>query len=170
MSMKSLEKYDLLWKNIVYIWRFQPFHLWHLDAILQWIESWVNHIYIVIWSAQESWTTKNPWACIEREKFIRMSLLSAKISDDIYTIYALDDLKWDDESRFIHLQKSVPHFDILMSGNPWLHEICETQDIFYYNPFSDKNRRVDISATQIREWIIHENWEEVHRFINYSLL
>lgn len=85
----------------LFVGRFQPWHIGHRDA-LDTILGAHNHVKIVIGSAQESRTEKNPWTAPEREEIIRSSI------EDIYT---------PDMFSFFHLE------DILESDEAWLKEL-----------------------------------------------
>ena len=62
----------------LYVGRFQPFHLGHLDAIKYALKE-VDELVIVIGSAQYSHNNNNPFTAGERIVMIRRALLEAKV-------------------------------------------------------------------------------------------
>ena len=60
----------------VYIGRFQPFHLGHL-ALLQRALSLAPRCVVVLGSAHQARTPKNPWTWQERAEMIRLALSAA---------------------------------------------------------------------------------------------
>jgi nicotinamide-nucleotide adenylyltransferase len=65
-------------KRGLYVGRFQPFHLGHLDAIKE-ILSEVDELVIVIGSAQYSHKLSNPFTAGERLVMIRQALKEANV-------------------------------------------------------------------------------------------
>lgn len=62
----------------LYVGRFQPFHIGHLDAI-KYVLDQVDELVIVIGSAQYSHNSKNPFTAGERLVMIRRALLEAGV-------------------------------------------------------------------------------------------
>jgi nicotinamide-nucleotide adenylyltransferase len=62
----------------LYVGRFQPFHLGHLEAIKKILEE-VEELVVVIGSAQYSHTKDNPYTAGERLVMIRSALEEAKV-------------------------------------------------------------------------------------------
>src|SRR6266700_8062812 len=62
----------------LYVGRFQPFHLGHLQAI-KYILGRVDDLIILVGSAQHSHTHENPFTAVERITMIRRALKDAKI-------------------------------------------------------------------------------------------
>src|SRR5659263_82481 len=62
----------------LYVGRFQPFHLGHLDAIKYALKQ-VDELVIVIGSAQYSHNANNPFTAGERLVMVRQALLEAGI-------------------------------------------------------------------------------------------
>ena len=61
----------------LFVGRFQPFHLGHLDAIEATLER-VEELIIVVGSGEYSHSDKNPFTAGERVEMIRAALKEAK--------------------------------------------------------------------------------------------
>ena len=74
-------------KNVaLYLGRFQPFHLGHLDAIDQIIADGVDRIIVGIGSSQEELTRANPFSYDERKEMINRVLIDSNIKFEICSI------------------------------------------------------------------------------------
>ena len=71
--MKITKKDWNLYSASLFVWRFQPFHKWHIDAIRQ-ILNESKKLLIVIGSSNNTWTEKNPLNNDIRLKLIKDSL------------------------------------------------------------------------------------------------
>ena len=167
----------------LFIWRFQPWHIGHRDALDE-ILNTHSHVKIVIWSSQESRTSMNPWTAEEREEIIRQDLNSefrvqssewndsSILNFEFWTLnsskriwfYYLPDILESDELWLRELQKVAWSFDMLFSGNDWMRNICEEFGV----PFAWIDYNIDISATQIREMI--SNWKDVSKYTSQTNL
>ncbi|MBS7649487.1 adenylyltransferase/cytidyltransferase family protein, partial [Candidatus Bathyarchaeota archaeon] len=67
----------------LYVGRFQPFHLGHLEAAKYILQN-AREIIIVVGSAQESHTLENPFTAGERVYMIRLALNEANIDPGRY--------------------------------------------------------------------------------------
>ena len=93
--------------------RFQPFHLGHLNLI-QTVLNDKKEPLICIGSAQYAHTKDNPFTVKERKDMIQL------IMDELncnYTIYEIPDIN-NYDLYVSHLEKFVPSFDYVYSGNP----------------------------------------------------
>ena len=100
----------------LYVGRFQPFHLGHLEAVRYILER-VNELIIVVGSAQHSHTLDNPFTAGERITMIRLALKEAGIRPDRFTVIPLP----DDEFHKVwvaHLLSQTPSFDIVFTNEP----------------------------------------------------
>jgi nicotinamide-nucleotide adenylyltransferase len=75
----------------LYVGRFQPFHLGHLDAIKHALKE-VDELVIVIGSAQYSHNANNPFTAGERLVMIRQALLEAEVDDSTFWIVPVPDV------------------------------------------------------------------------------
>jgi nicotinamide-nucleotide adenylyltransferase len=75
----------------LYVGRFQPFHLGHLDVVKAVLKE-VDELIIVIGSAQYSHKIHNPFTAGERLVMIRSALQEAKVSDKKIWIVPVPDV------------------------------------------------------------------------------
>ncbi len=103
-------------KRGLYVGRFQPFHLGHLEAI-KYVLKKVEELVIVIGSAQYSHNIQNPFTAGERLVMIRRSLKEAKLDYSRLWIVPVPDVNlhmlWVSA-----LEGYTPHFDIVYSNEP----------------------------------------------------
>ncbi len=92
--------------------RFQPLHLGHLNVIHEVVKKKLVPI-ICIGSSQKGNTLNNPFTNQERKDMIQtvMDRLDVK-----YKIYEIPDIN-NNEKYVSHLEKFVPEFDVVYSGN-----------------------------------------------------
>ncbi len=100
----------------LYIGRFQPFHLGHLEVV-KLILTKVDELIIVVGSAQYSHTRKNPFTAGERISMIRKCLRDSEISTDRVQIIPVPDVNvhgiW-----VAHVTAYVGKYDIVFSNDP----------------------------------------------------
>lgn len=100
----------------LYVGRFQPFHLGHLEAV-KFILERVDDLIVIVGSAQHSHTIENPFTAGERITMIRLALKQAGIKGDRFTVIPLP----DDEFHKVwvsHLLSQTPSFDIVFTNEP----------------------------------------------------
>ncbi len=142
----------------LYVGRFQPFHLGHLQAVKNVLKNAPEAI-IVIGSAQHSHTMENPFTAGERAMMIRLALDEARIDPSQYFIIPVSDL--DIHGIWVsHIVSLVPSFDVVYSNEPL------TRRLFIESGFKVISipffRRKVCQATEIRRRMIRdENWAEL---------
>jgi len=92
----------------LYIGRFQPFHLGHLEAVRH-ILGKVDELVIVVGSAHDSHTIENPFTAGERITMIRLALKETKIDANRYTVLPLPDAEFH-KVWVSHLLSQTPGF------------------------------------------------------------
>ncbi len=123
----------------LFVGRFQPFHLGHLDAIKQISE---DKIIIGIGSSQYSETDENPYSFEERKDMIVDALQKENIN---YKIIAIPDIH--DEINWVeHVKKTVGNFDVVYTGNDWVKKLFKEKNILV----KDIKINIPISGTKIR--------------------
>jgi len=139
----------------LYVGRFQPFHLGHLDAIKSVLKS-VGELVIVIGSAQYSHNTNNPFTAGERLVMIRHALQDAGVDHSRFWVVPVPDVHlhmlWVSA-----LEGYTPRFDVVFSNEPL------TRRLFMEAGYKVKNirffERKIYSSTLIREKMVKdESW------------
>jgi len=142
--------------NGLYIGRFQPFHLGHLDAI-KFALSQVENLWIGIGSSNKSNEKRNPFTADERKEMI-ISSLDDKTKKRIQ-IYHIPDIG-DHEKWTYHIDSIVPKYDIVFSNDDFTQTLYQKRGIKVI-PVSLKDRE-NLSGTNIRGNIVMgKNWEEL---------
>jgi len=139
----------------LYVGRFQPFHLGHLDAIKTVLKS-VDELVIVIGSAQYSHTINNPFTAGERLVMIRHALQDAGVDHSRFWVVPVPDVHlhmlWVSA-----LEGYTPRFNVVFSNEPL------TRRLFMEAGYKVKNirffERKIYSSTLIREKMVEdESW------------
>ncbi len=140
------------------IGRFQPFHSGHMSAIEYALKK-VNHLYILVGSAQKSHESKNPFTAGERILMIRNALIDKRIDAKRYLIIPIPDAighaVW---TAFI--DQVVPKYDIVFSNDRLTIQLFKEKGVQVIEPPYFK--RKIYSATEVRRRIIsNENWKSL---------
>jgi nicotinamide-nucleotide adenylyltransferase len=142
----------------LYIGRFQPFHLGHLEAV-KYILGKVDELVIVVGSAHDSHTQENPFTAGERITMIRLALKEARIDANRYTVLPLPDAEFH-KVWVSHLLSQTPGFDLVFTNEPLTGRLLKeagmpVEKIPMFN-------RGAYTATEVRKRIIErKNWEEL---------
>ena len=152
----------------LYVGRFQPFHLGHLDAIKDVLKE-VDELVIVIGSAQYSHNQNNPFTAGERLVMTRQALQEADVDLSKVWIVPVPDVH-------LHMlwvsavEGYTPKFDVLYSNEPL------TRRLFMESGYKVKSIRLFerqvYTSTLIREKMLKdESWttlvpKSVADFIN----
>ncbi|MDI6826737.1 MAG: nicotinamide-nucleotide adenylyltransferase [Candidatus Aenigmarchaeota archaeon] len=141
-------------KKALFVGRFQPMHLGHLEAI-EWILERYRKVFIVIGSSQESRTEENPFTFEERKEMIEKTLKGVGIRDDRYDIVGIPDVYDDKAWVGMILKKAV--FDVVFTRNPWTERCFRELNI----PVEKHPLFGKISASEIRKKIKEgKGWEK----------
>lgn len=129
----------------MYLGRFQPFHLGHLDALKQVLKR-EKHVIIVIGSAEDCDTLENPFTAGERYMMIEAALEEAGILCERYAIIPVRDIH-NDEKWVEHVERLVPPFDTVYTGSPITKKLFKK-----YKKYQvvDLKKHLAISATMVR--------------------
>jgi nicotinamide-nucleotide adenylyltransferase len=140
----------------LFIGRFQPFHLGHLDAVKFGLSK-VENLWIGIGSSNKSNEKKNPFSADERKQMILSSLDNDTLArTKIYYVPDIDDhAKWTH-----HVDSLVPKYDIVFSNDDFTQSLYQKRGIKVI-PVPLKERE-NFSGTNIREMIaMGKNWMEL---------
>jgi nicotinamide-nucleotide adenylyltransferase len=144
----------------LYIGRFQPFHLGHLDCLKQILElKKYSEILIGIGSSNQELTKKNPFSFYERQEMLNeaVKLLRKEYSKIKFSIYPIPDFgnnqKWVD-----YILKNLPHFEAVFTGN-----INTEKCFFHIKKVIILKINKNIKATQIRKLLLEKNnlWQKM---------
>lgn len=152
----------------LYVGRFQPFHLGHLNAIKTVLKN-VDELVVVIGSAQYSHNINNPFTAGERLVMIRRALQEAGVDPSRFWIVPVPDVHlhmlWVSA-----LEGYTPKFNVVFSNEPL------TRRLFMEAGYTVKSirffERKTHSSTLIREKMVKdESWttlvpKAVAEFIN----
>ena len=142
----------------LYVGRFQPFHLGHLEAIKDVLKE-LEELVIVIGSAQYSHNINNPFTAGERLVMIRRALLEAGLDYSQLWVVPVPDVHlhmlWVSA-----LEGYTPRFDVVYSNEPL------TRRLFMEAGYKVKGvrffQRKTYSSTLIREKMLTgESWTKL---------
>jgi nicotinamide-nucleotide adenylyltransferase len=140
-------------KRGLYVGRFQPFHLGHLEAISH-ILGEVDEIVIVIGSAQYSHNLNNPFTAGERLVMVRHALMDAYIDLSRVWIVPVPDVH-------LHMmwvsavEGYTPSFNAVYSNEPLTRRLfMEAGYEVLSIPFFERNR---FSSTTVRKKMLNDD-------------
>ena len=144
-----------MFKRALYVGRFQPFHLGHLEAI-KYVLKEAGEIVIVIGSAQYSHNKENPFTAGERLIMIRRALKEKEVEYSRLWVVPVPDVHlhmlWVSA-----LEGYTPRFDIVYSNEPL------TRRLFIESGYEVKSipffQRKLYTSSLVREKMLKkENW------------
>jgi bifunctional NMN adenylyltransferase/nudix hydrolase len=149
-----MKKYDV----VVFIGRFQPFHNAHLEIINRAAEL-AEHIAIIVGSANQPRTSKNPFSYDERETLIQDTLMNLDVS---FSVHPNHDTIYNDDAWAARVQ------GIVNKINPSTDRIAiighkKDESSFYLDMFPqweliEVPLIEELSASQIRELYFKEDF------------
>jgi bifunctional NMN adenylyltransferase/nudix hydrolase len=136
-------------KTGIFIGRFQPAHQGHIHAIGV-AASQVQKLYILVGSANQCRSIKNPWTFDERKQMLHLKLHNARITN--YEIIPLNDYRYSDTQWMSDVRATIEHYGMvnpilfghMKEGNDYLKWFPELQ-------FKSIESQYSINATQIRQ-------------------
>ena len=142
----------------LYVGRFQPFHLGHLEAVKYVLER-VDELAIIVGSAQSSHTIENPFTAGERLTMIRLALKEAGIRPDHYTVIPLPDAEFH-KVWVAHLLSQTPKFDVVYTNEPLTARLLKEEGLkVEHIPMFN---RTLYTATEVRRRLLNgADWEEL---------
>ncbi len=144
-------------KRGLYVGRFQPFHIGHLDAIKYALED-VDELVVVIGSAQYSHKLSNPFTAGERLVMVHGALLEAGLDMSTLWIVPVPDVN-------LHMlwvsavEGYTPEFNVVFSNEPLTRRLFMEAGYTVKNlPLFDRKQYI---STLIREKMVKgDSWTE----------
>ena len=145
-------------KRGIFVGRFQPFHIGHLEVIKKIIED-VDEVIIIVGSSQYSHTPDNPFTAGERISMIRKVLEEEGIQLSRIWIIPVPDV----HQHALWVSQIVgysPKFDVVYANEPLTHRLFNEAG-FKVEPMPFTKREF-YSATEIRKRILDGlEWEKL---------
>ena len=133
--------------------RFQPFHYGHLNLIKSIVEMGIEPL-ICIGSAQYSHTPENPFSIDERKEMIEATMKDVECK---YYLFGIPDIN-NYDLYVSHLEKFVPKFDCVYSGNPLVQRLFKNAG-YQVNKLDLINREVWEGSAIRQEMKVGGDWE-----------
>jgi nicotinamide-nucleotide adenylyltransferase len=154
-------------QSALFIGRFQPFHLGHLEVIKTILKE-NERVIIVVGSAEKNYLSSNPLTAGERHKIIDEALKEAKIPCEKYCIIPVRNV--NNYALWVnHINVYVPPYTKIYTGSEVVKACYEGK--YYRNDGTSKpgpkiitvKKALKVSATKVREAILKkdENWEKM---------
>lgn len=142
----------------LYVGRFQPFHLGHLEAV-KYILSQVDETVIVVGSAQQSHTMENPFTAGERITMVRLALKEAGVDAERYLVMPLPDAEFH-KVWVAHILSQTPEFQVAYTNEPLTGRLLKEAGLKVEKiPF---HHRDTYTATEVRRRMLNTgSWEEL---------
>jgi nicotinamide-nucleotide adenylyltransferase len=145
-------------KRALFVGRFQPFHLGHLQA-LEFVFSQAEELVVAIGSAQYSYEPDNPFSCGERLIMIRNALNENKIDPSRYLIVPLPDLHRP-MAWVTWTVSLVGNIDVIFSNDPLTKRVF-TEKGYEVKPIPLYNKDI-YRGTEIRRRMkTDETWRDL---------
>jgi bifunctional NMN adenylyltransferase/nudix hydrolase len=150
-----MKKYDV----IVFIGRFQPFHNAHLEIIKRATEL-AEHTAIIVGSANQPRTFKNPFSYDEREYLINETLMMVNAS---YSIHPIQDTIYNDAAWATKVQSIVNKINPFENTRVGIIGYKKDETSFYLDMFPQWDLIEvplieELSASQIRKLYFKEDY------------
>lgn len=142
--------------KVLFIGRFQPFHSGHMSVVQEFAPK-AESFTIVIGSAQESHTLRNPFTAGERYQMIKDSLKEEKLEN-------IDIIPLVDLNRYSlwvnYVESFVPPFDLVITNNPITHRLFAEKGYEVVQP-TIYDREL-LSGEEIRRRVTQtESWQDL---------
>jgi len=146
------------YKRLVVVGRFQPPHEGHV-ALVKYALSLADEVIVVIGSAQESHTLRNPLTAGERYELLEELFLN-RFPNDLGRIKIVPVLDINMNKVWVqYLKMLLPRFDGVVTRNPLVAELFEDMGLAVEE--QPLYRREACEGTRIRRLAIEGgNWEE----------
>ena len=142
----------------LFIGRFQPFHLGHLEAVKYALKG-VDYLYIVVGSAQRSHERDNPFTASERITMIKSALDGNGVDPSKWMAIPIADA--DSHSLWVSTWKSMgPRYYSVFTNDALTYLLFKEEGIEVTSvPYFDRS---SYSATNVRSRILErKDWESL---------
>jgi len=151
--------------KVLFIGRFQPFHLGHLQVIRSCLDQY-KFCYIGIGSSQYSNTSQNPFSFEERKTMISQSLHDEKITQ--FKVVQIPDIN-DPPNWVEHVRSIIDDFDMVFTNNDFTEQLFIAQGYQVDHP--GFYMKYTYSGKEIRSRMIqHKSWKDLVHPKVYSYL
>ncbi|MEN3000151.1 MAG: nicotinamide-nucleotide adenylyltransferase [Acidilobaceae archaeon] len=146
------------YKRLLVPGRFQPPHRGHLQTI-QFALNLAEEVIVVVGSAQESFTLRNPLTAGERLLLLR-KLLKEEVGEDFDRLYLVPVMDIQMHKTWVqYLKMLLPPFDGVVSGNELVLLLFEDMGLAAIRP--PMYEPAECNGTIIRSKIVkREEWED----------
>ena len=145
-------------KRGIFVGRFSPFHLGHLESTKLILDQ-VDELIIGIGSAQQSHTLSNPFTSGERLFMIHQTLQSEKISLERIFLVPIWDI-FRNPVWVNHIQSLCPPFSIVFTNNSLIRRLFSESGFEVESP--ELVKRTVYKGSHIRELMIEgDKWEHL---------
>lgn len=146
----------------LFIGRFQPFHLGHLDALKQ-IFTKEDYVIIVIGSAEDDFTPENPFTAGERYQMIEASLIGEKVCGETITKECFSIIPVRNIHHYSlwvrHLETLLPPFKRVYTNSKIVQQLFLETKKYKVIPLKVNYK---ISGTEVRKKMLKkESWEKL---------
>jgi len=145
-------------KRGLFVGRFQPLHIGHIQAIKNVLEK-VEELVIIIGSSQRSHEIDNPFTAGERIEMIHKALNEAGVDRACYYTVPVPDCEM--HTTWVSVVRTLsPRFDIVFSNEPLTRRLFKEEG--YKIEGIQLYERELYSATEIRKRMLAgKNWEKL---------
>lgn len=145
-------------KRGVFPGRFQPPHYGHVKAIKWALDKVVDELIVIIGSAQDSFSLKNPLTAGERFTLLKKLLIN-EAGSYLHRISIVPVMDINSNKQWVrYLEMLLPPFHAVVSGNPLVQLLFQDSGYEVYTPPMFSRSRC--SGTYIRKAIIEgSQWE-----------
>ncbi len=146
----------------LFIGRFQPFHLGHLDAVNQALKK-TDMLYIAIGSTKNNYRPGNPFTVGERIEMIKTAMDEAKISPQKYLIVPVPNIN-NYELWPHHVEQYLPPFEKIFTSSDIVEMLFNNANKNRKKPYDiiKIQKRIDVCSTDVRNAILkNKKWERM---------
>ncbi len=151
--------------NALFIGRFQPFHLGHLEVIKKAVKE-NDRLFIGIGSSEANFRPPNPFTCSERFQMIEAALEEANVPREKYEIVTVRNI--DNFALWVqHLALYIPPFDKVYTGSDTVKYLFTAHNRTSKDPYKiadieNIRKKMKISGTLIRKLMLKNgDWQKL---------